>query len=247
MPAPRSDYRSDYHGVHFPTYERIVAGERAGWSSPEDVAAGLAAVRRLLAATGLACEPATGQTSAGVSPAAGGRLLELGCDDGCLTEALARELPYVVNGIEIVPLALDLARQRLNRAGLTAELVQGSVVALPWPDATFAAVVDGLCLHCIVLDDRARALGETYRVLRPGGVFLVMTMCGDPPPEMSAGFDPQSRCLVRGGVAGRHFGTEQSLLAELHAAGFDVAEHWIEPPADPEANATFCAAAVKPA
>jgi SAM-dependent methyltransferase len=241
MPEPRSDY----HGVHLPTYERIAAGERGGWSSPDDVAAGIAAVRRALASAGKDAA-ATGDTLAPADLAQVERLLELGCGDGCLTEALARELPYSVSGIEIVPLALDLARQRLDAAGLTAELVQGSVTALPWPDGVFAAVVDGLCLHCIVLGDRARVLGEVYRVLRPGGVFFLMTMCGDPPLDLAAGFDPVTRCVVRDGVAGRHFGTQESLLAELATAGFARVEHWLERPADHTGNVTLCAAAVKP-
>lgn len=226
-----SKLASDYLGVHLPTYQRIAAGERDGWSSPADVAAAMASVRRALALPG--------------APD-GGRLLELGCGDGCLTAALAGELPFAVSGIEIVPLALELGRRRLSAAGVLAELALGPATELPWPNGTFDAVVDGLCLHCIVPADRARAFSEVRRVLRHGGLFCVMTMIGDPPPDMARGFDPQTRCVVRDGVAGRYFGTEESVLAELRAAGFAIAEHWVEPPGSGEENPTLCAAAIKP-
>lgn len=175
------------------------------------VAHALAQVRRALALPGV---PQSG------------RLLELGCGDGCITVRLARELPFAVSGVDIVPLAVALAAQR---EGVELELRQGSVLALPWPDGHFDAVVDGNLLHCIVLGDRARCLAEAWRVLAPGGALIVMCLAGDPPPSAVFAFDPVTRCQIRDGVAGRHFATQESLLAELTAAGFEIAAHWLNP------------------
>jgi SAM-dependent methyltransferase len=103
------------------------------------------------------------------------------------------------------------------------------VLELPWPDGHFDVVVDGNLLHCIVLDDRARVLAEARRVLRPGGALIVMCMAGDPPPSAQLTFDPETRCGIRDGVAGRHFATPEGLLAELTAAGFEIASQWLNP------------------
>jgi len=64
--------------------------------------------------------------------------------------------------------------------------------------------------------------------LKQAGV-IVMCMAGDPPPSTRFTFDPETRCHVKDGVAGRHFATPESLLSELTAAGFAIASHWINP------------------
>lgn len=73
--------------------------------------------------------------------------------------------------------ALDLTRAMLRRGRertgqLDLAWVQGTSLALPFPDAVFDAAV----LHLIlaVVPDPARALAETARVLKPGGQILVL-------------------------------------------------------------------------
>jgi 2-polyprenyl-3-methyl-5-hydroxy-6-metoxy-1,4-benzoquinol methylase len=222
--------RADYLGVHQRNYARIAAGEQEGWSTPQIVAGMLAAIKRALALPG-----------APVS----GRLLELGCGDACLSVVLAQELPFTVSGIDIVPLAIELAQKRAERAGVALELRTGSVAALPWPDGAFDVLIDAHCLHCIVLDDRQRFFAEAKRVLRPGGMLVLLTMVGDPPPEMRAYFDAATRNVVHGGVAGRHFGTPESILAEAAQAGFCVIEHLVSPAREADAADELVAALIR--
>lgn len=67
-------------------------------------------------------------------------------------------------------------------------------------DGRFDAVIDGNCLHCLIGADRARALVEVRRILRPSGVFVVSTMCGEPRSEEArARFHVRTRCLVQNG------------------------------------------------
>ncbi len=64
-----------------------------------------------------------------------------------------------------------LARLR-PRAPSHAEVLSAPCESLPFPDATFDAVVATLLL-CSV-PDPARALAEIHRVLRPGGAFVFL-------------------------------------------------------------------------
>jgi ubiquinone/menaquinone biosynthesis C-methylase UbiE len=50
----------------------------------------------------------------------------------------------------------------------------GDMRALPYPDTSFDVVVSGLAIHNISgKADRQRAIGEAYRVLKPGGRLVV--------------------------------------------------------------------------
>jgi len=104
---------------------------------------------------------------------------------------------------------------------VTADLRGGDVRTLPWADATFDVVRDGHLLHCIIGEDRPTVLGEAIRVLRPGGVFVVFTMCGDKglPADL---WDPATRLCMREGVAVRYVGLPDELEAEVAAAGFEI-------------------------
>lgn len=97
------------------------------------------------------------------------RVLDAGCGTGGLLRSLLAAQPaWQGTGLDASPLACEFARQRT-----TAEIVQGSVEALPFGDATFDAIAS-----CDVLCQVAapeRALQEFQRCLKPGGV-LVLTL-----------------------------------------------------------------------
>lgn len=99
-----------------------------------------------------------------------GRVLEVAVGTG-------RNLPLYpddvrVTGIDLSSAMLAVARQRVRDLTLTAELVEGDAQRLPFDDASFDTVVCTLGLNAIP-DDRA-AIGEMYRVLRPGGMVLLL-------------------------------------------------------------------------
>ena len=99
------------------------------------------------------------------------RILEIGCGRGIALAPLARLLePVRLTGLDIEPRFLAEARERLDRAGVEAELVPGDARALPFPDAAFDLVIDfGTCYHIARAD---AALREIARVLAPGGRFV---------------------------------------------------------------------------
>ena len=95
------------------------------------------------------------------------RILDAGCGSGGLIRRLAGAEPaWTWTGIDVSPLACALARKRCP-----ADIREASVTALPFPDATFDAVVSADVLYHV--EDDAAALREMARVLRPGGVAVI--------------------------------------------------------------------------
>jgi ubiquinone/menaquinone biosynthesis C-methylase UbiE len=99
------------------------------------------------------------------------RVLEIGCGRGIALVPLARLLrPARLVGLDIEREFLAEARDRVDTAGVTAELVPGDARALPFPDRSFDLVVDfGTCYHIARAHE---ALAEAARVLAPGGQFV---------------------------------------------------------------------------
>jgi SAM-dependent methyltransferase len=99
-----------------------------------------------------------------------GAVLDAGCGTGGLLARLAARRP----DLALIGLDADASAASRARAKSGAPLARGSVNALPFADASFAALVaaDVLC-HAGV--DPALALAEFARVLRPGG-RLVLNM-----------------------------------------------------------------------
>lgn len=98
-----------------------------------------------------------------------GRTLEVGIGTGL-------NLSHYPPGLDLVGLdpdveMLDLARRRAAELGRSVTLVDGSAMALPFPDGSFDTVLSTFVL-CGVPDDRVAA-SEMVRVLAPGGRLLL--------------------------------------------------------------------------
>ncbi len=92
-----------------------------------------------------------------------------------------RNLPFYpddvrLTGIDFSPAMLDIARTRAAELGRAVRLQEADAQALPFPDGSFDTVVCTLGL-CGVPDDWA-AIGEMWRVLRPGGGLLLLDHVG---------------------------------------------------------------------
>ena len=99
-----------------------------------------------------------------------GALLEVAAGTGIVTAVLARALPA---GVAIT--ATDLNQPMLDFAATKPGLHrvtwrQANAMALPFPDASFDAVI---CQFGVMFfPDRPRAHGEARRVLKPGGRYI---------------------------------------------------------------------------
>jgi SAM-dependent methyltransferase len=99
-------------------------------------------------------------------------LLDLGCGTGRFTLPLAERVK-AVSGLDLSPMMLTTARKKLADRGLAADLREGDMAALPFPDESFDVVVSMLALMHIPREDRQQVFHEVARVLRPGGRLLI--------------------------------------------------------------------------
>jgi ubiquinone/menaquinone biosynthesis C-methylase UbiE len=200
-------HKTDYLG-HDVRYKQRKSRGLDGWNDDQDWKEWRAEIFDLIASEGFLKT---------------GNVLELGCGAGDVSLLFAGN-GYKVSGIDISPTAIEWAKEKSLQASLKADFHCGDVRNLGnWEDGHFDIVIDGHCLHCIIGRDRTVVLKETYRVLKPGGVFYVCTMCGDPrTPDIRKDFDPDTRCLVSNGVAYRYLGRPEDIMNELVEQDFKV-------------------------
>lgn len=103
------------------------------------------------------------------------RILEIGCGPGSGASWFVAREGFRVAGIDASATAIEKSRSRFAAEGLTGEFVQGDVAALPWPDGTFDAVLDVVCLACNTEAETRTILREVHRVLVPGGRHFSLT------------------------------------------------------------------------
>jgi 2-polyprenyl-6-hydroxyphenyl methylase / 3-demethylubiquinone-9 3-methyltransferase len=104
-------------------------------------------------------------------------VLDLGCAGGFMAEALAQRGARVT-GIDPAAAAIDAARIHARDGGLDIVYHTGVGEDLPYPPASFDAVV---CVDVLEhVADLAKVLAEVTRTLRPGGLFLFDTINRNP-------------------------------------------------------------------
>ena len=99
----------------------------------------------------------------------GNKVVDLCAGLGGPARYLAHRYGALVTGIELTPARVTGAAELTRRVGLDGQvrILEGNVMDLPLPDASQDAVVSQEAL--LHVPDLGRALGEAYRVLRPGG------------------------------------------------------------------------------
>ena len=111
---------------------------------------------------------------------AGQRVLDVGCGTGVVAITAAR-LGAQVSALDLTPELLERARQNSQLAGVEVDWREGDVEKLPFPDATFDAVLSQF--GHMFAPRPSVAIAEMLRVLKPGGTIAFSTW----PPELFTG------------------------------------------------------------
>jgi arsenite methyltransferase len=117
-------------------------------------------------------------------------------------------------GLDMTDEMLELARTNQRKAALdNVEFLKGEIENIPLPDNT----VDVIISNCVInlSTDKDRALGEAFRVLKPGGRFAVsdIVVAGEVPPAIRKSVEAWVGC-VAGALE------ESEYVSKLAAAGF---------------------------
>jgi len=157
-----------------------------------------------------------GNPTALIELKAGETVLDLGSGGGIDVLLSARRVGPTgkAYGLDMTDDMLALARENQRQAGATnVEFLKGEIENIPLPDSS----VDVIISNCVInlSADKARVLGEAFRVLRPGGRFAVsdVVVRGAVPVSVR-----QSMLLWVGCIAGAL--EESDYRGKLLSAGF---------------------------
>ena len=148
---------------------------------------------------------------------AGETILDLGCGRGTETLEAARLAGPggTAVGLDLTEAMVEKATQNAAAQGLSnTRFVCGDIESLPFEDEIFDAVTS----NCVInhARDKSKVYAEIYRVLKPGGRFVVSdAVTKEPlPPEVKN--DPEAWAQCFGGAV-----TEKEYLDSILSAGFD--------------------------
>jgi ubiquinone/menaquinone biosynthesis C-methylase UbiE len=104
----------------------------------------------------------------------GESVLDVGCGTGEVTLAAKTRAKHgTVYGIDPAPEMIAVARKKAARKKLDIDFRVGVIEALPFPDSSIDVVTSSLMMHHLPDGLKVRGLAEVFRVLKPGGRFLI--------------------------------------------------------------------------
>jgi ubiquinone/menaquinone biosynthesis C-methylase UbiE len=109
----------------------------------------------------------------------GESVLDVGCGTGTIAIAAKRRVGSAnkVNGIDPSPEMIARARKKTLKAGVEVVFETAVAESLPFPEATFDAVLSTAMLHHLPNQEaRCQCIHESRRVLRPGGRPLAVDL-----------------------------------------------------------------------
>jgi ubiquinone/menaquinone biosynthesis C-methylase UbiE len=124
-----------------------------------------------------------------------GCAIDLGCGTGTNVITLARA-GWQVTGVDFAPRAIKLARQKLDKAGVRAELLVRDATQLQGVQGPFDLAFDVGCFHSIPPDPRRRYLDQLDRILAKRGFWLMYAFLKPSPQGGSPGLSEADLGLI---------------------------------------------------
>ncbi|MBD2363815.1 methyltransferase domain-containing protein [Anabaena minutissima FACHB-250] len=118
-------------------------------------------------------------------------ILDVGCGIGGSSLYLAEKFQAQATGITLSPVQAARATERAQEKGLSAKskFLVANAQAMPFDDNTFDLVWS--LESGEHMPDKTRFMQECYRVLKPGGTFIMVTWCHRPTDELPLSADEQ--------------------------------------------------------
>jgi SAM-dependent methyltransferase len=138
------------------------------------------------------------------------------CDMGCGPGHVARylhEIGVAVCGVDLSPAMIERARRLVPGV----EFRQGDMMALDAADGAWEGIVAFYSIIHVPRDDMVGALGELWRVLRPGGLLLLAFHIGDDTIHLDEWWNQKVSVDF-------YFFRSDEIAGYLRAAGFEIEE-----------------------
>lgn len=193
-----------------------------------------------------------------------GRVIELGCGTGPILRQICKK-GFTGVGIDVSKTAIAMAKEQSK--GLNIKFRQADACNLNTKSlGKFDLVIDGLCLHCITAArDRKAYFDNVFRLLKEGGVFVLLTMCGPIDKKIFSQIHNGHKILKKvvyvpfedKSYAGqvnfnckqylptRYFGHWKDILTEVHSAGLETKLIRYKANNSKECNGTLSVGAIK--
>jgi tellurite methyltransferase len=108
----------------------------------------------------------------------GALVLDLGCGVGRHVIYLGGR-GFRMAGADVAPTGVQRTLAACAQRGLSVDARVCDMTLLPWPDAHFDGVLSTSTIHHALRANIQRAIDEVWRMLKPGGLFLVDFPCTD--------------------------------------------------------------------
>jgi demethylmenaquinone methyltransferase/2-methoxy-6-polyprenyl-1,4-benzoquinol methylase len=129
------------------------------------------------------------KTVARLKPFRGGRYLDVGTGTGDLVfEILRQSANVLIDGVDPSEQMLEIAREKAGKlsVGDAVSFFNANALDLPMESETFDGIVSGFCFRNI--ERRQDALKEMLRVLKPGGVLVILEATYPANPVVRLGY-----------------------------------------------------------
>jgi SAM-dependent methyltransferase len=124
-----------------------------------------------------------------------GRAIDIGCGTGTNVVTLARA-GWDVTGVDFAPRAIRLARRKIEKSGVQAELFVGDATTLRGINGPFDLALDLGCYHGITKEGREKYRDQLDRILAPNGFWLLYAFLAPGTPRSSSGLDEAEISLL---------------------------------------------------
>lgn len=104
----------------------------------------------------------------------GKKVLDIGCGGGIYLGVVSK-MGAQISGQDISKKDTDFARARFEQEGIQADIKLGDATVLQFEDNSFDRVFSADFFEHVTFEQKKKIVSEVYRVLRPGGLFVMKT------------------------------------------------------------------------